>query len=370
MAHKTFNILKCLPLLERNFQNAVKIDTSKFISTSCRNFARPDLYDKGYGWQKLPKFYEEKNLRVKANQDAVMHLNREVAVTEGERHRSEYPNWNYAAEIYAFGRRLGEDFEENLLRKALMDVSYSERQQERQMGVGLTQDGSLENNSELANLGLEIMESYVKAYLRTHFPNLPEEGCDQIFDYLKNDLLGGHIARNIGLLDLVLCDAVIPTNRVLTQALHAVVGALVLSQNVQRGQCFVLDLFISQLAEKDLFELMDQATNNYKLLQRIFDSQLNSCLEARLLRSAGSETILSVFTVGIYSDKNPDGLEEKTLVGTGSGETIDIATDMAAKDSLRNFYGLHHGVRLVLGEDAKKLTLNLTDNNWSIAALA
>ena len=30
------------------------------------------------------------------------------------------------------------------------------------------------DNSDLAKLGLDIIEKYVKAYLRTHFSNLPE----------------------------------------------------------------------------------------------------------------------------------------------------------------------------------------------------
>lgn len=39
--------------------------------------------------------------------------------------RSTYLEWNYDAEIYAFGKRLNEDFQEDLLRTALINRSYT-----------------------------------------------------------------------------------------------------------------------------------------------------------------------------------------------------------------------------------------------------
>ena len=57
---------------------------------------------------------------------------------------------------------------------ALQDSSHAEKQLAREKNVGLESNASLGDNSELASLGLEIIENYTKAYLRTHFPNLPE----------------------------------------------------------------------------------------------------------------------------------------------------------------------------------------------------
>lgn len=47
---------------------------------------------------------------------------------------------------------------------------------ERERGVGLgDEDPADENdNTKLRILGRGIIENYVKSYLRTHFPNLPE----------------------------------------------------------------------------------------------------------------------------------------------------------------------------------------------------
>ena len=59
---------------------------------------------------------------------------------------------------------------------ALQDASHAQKQVEREKEVGLLSDANvaLYDNSELAKLGLDIIENYVKAYLRLHFPNLPE----------------------------------------------------------------------------------------------------------------------------------------------------------------------------------------------------
>jgi len=40
---------------------------------------------------------------------------------EKPRHRSEFLEWNYDSEIFAFGKRLKDEFDENLLRLAFVD---------------------------------------------------------------------------------------------------------------------------------------------------------------------------------------------------------------------------------------------------------
>jgi len=373
MSHVGALLRRSLVLMKPACRPTKRVQTSNLHLCS-RLSARPDLRNRGYGAKKYTyeQGDEEEGTRVKANQDCVMHMNKAVARPEPERHRSEYPNWNFEAELYAFGKRLGEEWDEATLRKALQDSSHALKLRERQKDVGLADLASAgpNDNSELATLGLEVIENYVKAYLRTHFPNLPEEGCSGICGYLTSDLISGHIARNIGLNDLVLCDRVKPLDRHLAKCLHAVVGALALSTNVQRAQGFVLDIMIAQLAERDLFELIDAEVTSFDLLKQIFKSHLDAVLEPRIIRSTASETILSLFTVGIYSDKDPDGVSSKTFVGSGSGETVDIAVDMAAKDSLRSFFGLHPGVRLAFGREARKLSIPLDTKNWSIASFS
>lgn len=51
--------------------------------------------------------------------------------------RSDYLEWNYDAEIYAFGKRLGEKFEQNILRRALTHKSYVVKEQLQAEKTGL-----------------------------------------------------------------------------------------------------------------------------------------------------------------------------------------------------------------------------------------
>lgn len=39
--------------------------------------------------------------------------------------RSSYLEWNYDGEVYAFGKRLNENFDEDLLKTALVNRSYN-----------------------------------------------------------------------------------------------------------------------------------------------------------------------------------------------------------------------------------------------------
>jgi len=372
MARVGASFVKNMNFLKPAARQPPRIRSSN-IHICSRLAARAKLTQYGYGpprWT-FEEGKEAQGTYVKAHQDGTMHLNKAIAIQEPERHRSEYPNWNLEAELFAFGRRLGEEFEERILRKALCDPTYVRMQMEREKGVGLGSEGPADgsDNSELRQLGLGIIDNYVKAYIRTHFPNLPEEGCDQICGYLTSDLVSSHIAKNIGLTDLVLTDRVKPLNSMLAGCLHAVVGALALSSDEQRAQHFVLDMIVSQLSEKDLFELIDAEITSFDLLEKIFKSHLDATLEPRIIRATGSDTILSVFNVGVFSDKDPDGALAKTFIGSGFGETLEIAVDMAAKDCLRSFFGLHPGVRLAFGREARRLSIQFDTKNWSIASL-
>ena len=55
--------------------------------------------------------------------------------------------------------------------------------------------------------------------------------------------------------------------------------------------------------------------------------------ESRLMWQTGPGTILSNHMVGIFCDKE--------IIGESSGETLDIAEEMAARDALRNIFKTH-----------------------------
>lgn len=84
---------------------------------------------------------------------------------------------NYDTEIYAFSKRLGEEFNKDLLQQAFTERSYIIFEEERQKNVGIEQPIlNLTDNRQLVSKGSEFIDDVIKRYLRTVLPRLPEEG--------------------------------------------------------------------------------------------------------------------------------------------------------------------------------------------------
>jgi large subunit ribosomal protein L44 len=67
----------------------------------------------------------------------VLYRKRLAAGPEPERPRAVWSNWNYDSEIFAFGKRLNEEFNESLLKQAFIDPTYaiSQKNQLKELGV-------------------------------------------------------------------------------------------------------------------------------------------------------------------------------------------------------------------------------------------
>lgn len=84
---------------------------------------------------------------------------------------------NYHAELFAFGKRLGEEFQKDLLQRAFTHRSYIVQEEMRQKEVGIEDPKlSLEDNQELNRRGEMLMSAYLKCHLRVALPRFPEEG--------------------------------------------------------------------------------------------------------------------------------------------------------------------------------------------------
>lgn len=69
-------------------------------------------------------------------------------------HRNTYLEWNYDVEIYAFGKRLKEEFDPQLLRTAFTHRSYIIQQEMKQRDLGIENpDIKLQDNRELIEEG-------------------------------------------------------------------------------------------------------------------------------------------------------------------------------------------------------------------------
>ncbi|CAL1542288.1 unnamed protein product [Lymnaea stagnalis] len=289
-----------------------------------------------------------------------MYIRRLEVGPEKERRRSEWINWNYDCEIFAFGKRLSEDLSESVLRQAFVQSSYIEREKQKRKELGIDTDVmsfQLQDNGELAEKGSELLSSYIKVYLRNMYPYMFEEGVSSIHDYLVSEQMLSYIAKHIGCEDLVLSEDFPVKSSTLSQTFKAVVGAVLKDKGQERAECFVRDFVLPQLISKDINELWE-LINPMGLLSAVLALIGKGPPEPRLLWKSATNTIMSLYWVGIYSDKQ--------LIGKSPGETVTIAEEMAAREALKKLMKTDDSRSpLILGRMADNLKLDYKRVNVS-----
>ncbi|XP_013379725.1 39S ribosomal protein L44, mitochondrial [Lingula anatina] len=274
-----------------------------------------------------------------------------------EEPRSSWLNWNFDAELYAFGKRLGEEFTDSTLKKAFTHRSFVEKEQSKIQDSFEGDEGLLDfqSNEDLISSGMTLISDYIKAYLRHHYPSFPEEGISAVHDYLTTDELLAYIALNIGIKDLILSADFPASEETLSKTFQAVVGALAHDQGMERAELFVQDFVLTQLIGKDINEMWS-IVNPMGVLVNILQKQERGGPEPRLLFQSGQKSILSVYVVGIYSDKE--------LIGQAPGETPTIAEEMAAVDALKRLFSTEDcRTPLSYGDKGRKLHIDRNSEN-------
>ncbi|CAL1291306.1 unnamed protein product [Larinioides sclopetarius] len=282
-----------------------------------------------------------------------MKKRREIAGPERLRHRSEWDNWNYKAELFAFSRRLSEDISEDTLRWAFVHESFIEKEEQRRKELYIPSQNiqlDLRSNASLITLGEEVTSNYLKRYLTHCFPKLPFEGIRAVHDYLMSTEVLSHVSSNIGTPDLIFAAEYPPQDSTLSDSLKAIVGSIVTDSGVARAENFVLDFVCPQLISKDVFEIWD-LENPLSVLNEILQRHgLGEC-EPRLIFESGRNTLEAVYHVGLYLNKQ--------YLGRGPGETLDVAVEMASYDVLRRLFGLQDSSRpMYFGDKARSLDLS------------
>ncbi|XP_069679905.1 large ribosomal subunit protein mL44 isoform X2 [Periplaneta americana] len=245
-------------------------------------------------------------------------------------HRSTFLDWNYHSELYAFGKRLGEDFRKDVLQCAFTHRSYIIQEEMKQKEVGIEDPKLwLEDNEELAKMGEKLMSEYLKQHLRVALPRFPEEGICGINDYLMSDATLAHVSKHIGTTDIILCSDFPVTDTTLAKTFKAIVGALAESSGEDKAREFVRDFVLTQLAGKDVNEIW-VVQDPMKILTDILKRDGKSEPEPRLINECGRNTILASYQVAVYCSKE--------FMGVGYGETISIAVEMAARDALKRLF--------------------------------
>lgn len=84
---------------------------------------------------------------------------------------------NYKAELFAFGSRLSEQFNDGLLLEAFTDQSYIHQQRKKQEELGIdTAALEIRSNMELSELGAKLTENVLTKFLQKEFPLFPQPG--------------------------------------------------------------------------------------------------------------------------------------------------------------------------------------------------
>ncbi|XP_019301328.1 39S ribosomal protein L44, mitochondrial [Panthera pardus] len=247
--------------------------------------------------------------------------------------RSEKPNWDYHAEIEAFGHRLQETFSLDLLKTAFVNSCYIKSEEAKRQNLGIEKEAvllNLKDNQELSEQGTSFSKTCLTQCLEDAYPDLPTEGIKSLVDFLTGEEVVCHVARNLAVEQLTLSAEFPVPPPVLQQTFFAVVGALLQSSGPERTALFIRDFLITQMTGKELFEIW-KIINPMGLLVEELKKRNISAPESRLTRQSGSTTALPVFFVGLYCDRK--------LIAEGPGETVLAAEEEAARVALRKLYG-------------------------------
>ncbi|XP_078522198.1 large ribosomal subunit protein mL44 [Lissotriton helveticus] len=246
--------------------------------------------------------------------------------------RSAKPNFDYHAEIIAFGHRLHETFSPDLLKRAFVNSCYIKQEETRRRSLGVDKEVvalNIRDNQELSEQGLSFTHSYLKVSFEEAYPKMPPAGIRAILDFLTGEHVC-HVAFNLGLEDLTLSSEFPVPPNVLQQTFFAVVGALLQSSGAEKTEIFIRDFLITQLIGKDLFDLWTVSNPMGLLVEELAKCNV-SAPEPRLTRQSAASTVLPVFFVGLYCDKK--------IIAEGPGETLFAAEEEAARVALRKIYG-------------------------------
>lgn len=262
---------------------------------------------------------------------------RKKAQPEALTHRSTFIEWNYPAEIYAFSKRLNEELNPAILQQAFTHRSYVIQEEMKQREVGIENPNlNLPDNSKLVEKGEKIINEYINAFLSLSLNKVPREGIRDICNYLMSEENLAHISSNLGTTDLILSGDFPVEKCTLASTFKAIVGAISESSGDAKAFDFVRDFVCTQLNQKDVFDLWN-IEKPIELLQKICSEEKLAPPEPRLIADSAKNTIFASYHVGVYSNKK--------MMGSGFGETIDVAIEEACKDAIRQFTGTQSNMK-------------------------
>lgn len=246
--------------------------------------------------------------------------------------RSSFLDWNYGAELFAFSKRLNEEFDGMLLRQALTFRSFTDQELRKQQTLGIDEPVlHLKNNATLIKEGQQLLSNYVNAFLKYSYPNVPDDGIKTFHDFLVSEEVLAKVSSSIGTTQLILSSDNIPTPYELADTFKALLSALKKTKSDDHVYFFVRDFVLTQLNQLDLNQVW-KIENPFERLQ-LECKRLNlSQPEARSLGDIANTTILACSRVGLYCNNK--------LLSTGFGEDVETAIQVASLNGLNKMFGI------------------------------
>ncbi|KAL1502458.1 hypothetical protein ABEB36_007596 [Hypothenemus hampei] len=252
---------------------------------------------------------------------------RKIVGPDPEKPRSTYLEWNYDVEIHCFGKRVGENFDEKVLREAFIQREWANLQEFK----GKAEDESFippQHNYELVQEGFKLIKDHIQdIYSKTYTIDIVNAVCD----YLTTDEMLAHVAKYLGVKDLIKSVEFPPSTKTLADTFKAIVGALSYSADPERVKLFVNDFVVCQMNGKDVYDIWTP-DNPYDYLLKLLQEKGITNVEPRLCNQSATNTILANYQVGLYNS------EDKSCLGLGWGENIQIAKNSAALDAIQRIY--------------------------------
>lgn len=263
--------------------------------------------------------------------------------------RSQYADWNYRSEIYAFSRRLHENLSEDTLRQIFTHPSYAQDFRDKQTQLNLPHM-EVKSNESLVQNGQQLLTDYLKPYLRYTFSKMPEDGISHITNYLSSDDVLADVASWIGCKEIILSREYPPEMQTMADTVRALIGGIH-SEEPDKTRRFIVDIIVSYINDKDIFDDIWQLPNPQETLNLILANSQLPAYEPRIMFETGVKTVEQCYIVGLYTNQK--------FLGSSAGETLKIAEHCAALDTLQTLYDLKEDrPPYVYGEASDKVDYN------------
>lgn len=248
--------------------------------------------------------------------------------------RTSFTDWNPNAELFAFGKRLSEDFKLPVLQQAFIHSSYNAQEVEKQKEIGI-EDPTVEiqDNQKLIESGSQLLNTYVLQFVQGKLLSAPEQLKSAVVEFLVSNEVLANLARNLGASELIMSAEFPVQDETLANTFRSIVGALAESSGTERTNTFIHDFVCTTLSQLDWADLW-KVENPYQELEKVCAASQLAPPEPRLIGSCGKNTLLAAYNVGIYCDKK--------MIGSGFGETVETAIAEASVDALRGLYKIRN----------------------------